>query len=477
MADNKNTPPSGSLVLPPSALAFSVAMLVVGAVGGYLVGSSKAPAPADTEVAEATGDDEEGLRGTVVNNTGGTIRRLSADEKEALLSGRGNQDDVGEDKKAAPEPEAPSDSPWLADEITGSFEDAVLLAEYRRAVAFMSAGNARSARPSLSTLQEASDGKPWAEAVSALMASARASVGEVQEGRAAVEGFKTTWPSSQWMAVVVVADGKTYMHEGKRARKPGQKRGDPLNDDQVRLYREAIRRWDDAISRFPADPSIEDAFLNKSALLIELGELDEAEEAAIALASTFPDAKNAPRALSNVARTAVSTGELDVAERTYQRLVDDFPRDRLARSARTQLDSLRLLGKDAPELQIDEWLGEDYGSIADLRGKPVLLVFWATWCPHCRREMPEVEALWLKHKDEMVIIGVTKHGRGQTTEKVREYITSEGLTVPIAIDPGDTSRAYGVSGIPAAALVDKDGKVVFRNHPGQLDEATLAKYL
>ena len=481
MADNKTTPPAGSLVLTPSALAFSVAMLLVGAVGGYLVGSSKAPTPdpepAATTAAADEAADDSGLSGTVVNNTGGTIRRLSEEEKQDLLSGRGDRNPSGTDKKDPPEPTAPSDSPWLAEGIVGTFDDAVLAAEYRRAVAFMSAGNARSAKPSLTTLKEASDGKPWAEAVSALMTSAHASVGEVREGRSSADSFKAKWPDSAWMATIVVAEGKTYMPEGKRARKPGQKRGDPLNDDQKRLYREAIQRWDDAIARFPEDAALEDALLNKSALLIELGALAEAESAAIALATKFPEAKNAPRALSNVGRSAVNSGDLETAQRIYQLLVDEFPRDRLARSARSQLESLRLLGKDAPELYIEEWLGDDLGSMADLKGKPVLLVFWATWCPHCRREMPDVEALWQKHQGELAIIAVTKHSRGQTTDKVREYLTAEGITVPVAIDTSETSRAYGVSGIPAAALIDKDGKVVFRNHPGQLDDATLAQYL
>ena len=58
-----------------------------------------------------------------------------------------------------------------------------------------------------------------------------------------------------------------------------------------------------------------------------------------------------------------------------------------------------------------------------------------------------------------------------------EYLTENGYTVPVAIDPGTTSRSYGVSGIPAAALVDKDGNVVFRNHPAQVTDELIQKYL
>jgi thiol-disulfide isomerase/thioredoxin len=477
----KNTPqsaPTGSVVMTPATMAFAFAMLIVGAIGGYMVGSSKAPDTATGDpqpVAEAGDADSGGLRGEVNNNTRGEIRRLSEAEKAELLAGR---TPGGDKKKDTGPPAAPADSPFMAAEILGAFEDAGQKAEYERAVGFMAEGNARSARPTLAQLEEAGDGQAWHEPVAALLADATASVGDVTEGRAAVTSFKNTWPSSAHLATITVAEGKTYMHEGKRARSPGQKRGSPPNEDQKALYRQAIEHFDSAISQFPDDPAIADALLNKAALLIDLGDITEAEKAAITLARDFPDAKNAARGLSNVARAAQEAGDLQTAERLYQRLVDDFPRDRLARTARSHLSSLMLLNKPAPALEIEEWLGDDMGQIADHRGKAVLLVFWATWCPHCRKEMPKLQEWWQKYSDgDFMMIAVTRNSRGQTTDKVREYATENGLTMPIAIDPGATSRAFGVSGIPAAALVDKDGKVVWRNHPGQLTDAMLAEYL
>ena len=478
---NKKTPqtaPPGSLVLTPATIAFAAVMLVVGAVAGYMVGVNKAPSTVAEEVAGPAKPDSSagGLQGEVINNTRGEIRRLSEEEKAELLAGRKPGGDK-KDKAAGP-PEAPADSPYMADEILGAFDDDGQLAEYKRAVGFMSQGNARSARPSLIQLEGAGDGKDWHEPVSAMLVDAKSSVGEVAEGRDAAQSFRSTWPRSGFLATVIVAEGKTYMHEGKRAKSPGQKRDDPANDDQKELYRQAIKRFDEAIDKWPEDPAVADALLNKSALQIDLGDLKGAEEAAIALARSFPEAKNAPRALSNVARAASEAGDNETAERLYQRLVDDFPRDRLARTARSHLESLQLMNRAAPALEIEEWLGDDMGQISDHRGKPVLLVFWATWCPHCRKEMPKTEELWQKHRDDgLVVIAVTRNSRGQTTETVREYASENGLTMPIAIDPGGTSRAYGVSGIPAAALVGKDGKVVWRNHPGQLTESMLAEWL
>ncbi len=474
--NSNQTPPPGSVTLTPAAMAFGAIMLVVGAIGGYTYGtnqaSSEAPAPATADASTAAADKDGGLQGNVVNNTGGSIRRLSEAEKQELLAGKKPEGD----KKAAPAP--PADSRFLTPTIEASFADAVLLAEYKRAVGHMSTGNARAARPSLTNLAGQSEGKAWAEPVAAMLTDAKASVGEVQPARLAARDFKSAYPKSEYTAMVLVAEGKSYMQEGKRARAPNQKRGDPASPEQVALYQQAIAIWDDAVKTYPGDDSLEDALLNKSALLLQMKDIKGAEEAAILLASSFPNGKSAPRALSNVARAAIDGGEKETGLAMYQRLVDDFPRDRLARSARTQLQSLALMGADAPQLEVEEWLGDDLGQIGDLKGKTVLLVFWATWCPHCRKEMPKMEELWNSHKDEdFVMIAVTKNSKGQTTEKVREYASSTGLTLPIAIDTGMTSRNYSVSGIPAAALVDKSGKVVFRNHPGQLNDAFLAKYL
>jgi thiol-disulfide isomerase/thioredoxin len=476
--NSNQTPPPGSVTLTPASMAFAAAMLVVGAVGGYFVGANQTPGvtapPGDsTPVADTTTPTPKtGLQGNVINNTGGSIRRLSEEEKQELLAGR----KPGGGQKA--EPVAPKDSRFLTPTITASFEDAVLLAEYKRAVAHMSTGNARAARSSLTTLENQSENKSWAEPVAAMLADAKASVGEVQPARTAIAAFERTYPKSDYMALVMVAEGKSFMQEGKRARAPNQKRGDPVNDQQRALYAQAISIWDEAVEKYPADEALEDALLNKSALLLQMGDIKGAEGAAILLAGSFGSSKNAPRALSNVARAAIEAGEKDMGLALYQRLVDDFPRDRLARSARSQIQTLALMGEDAPSFDIEEWIGEDLGQIEDLKGKTVMLVFWATWCPHCRNEMPKMEELWNAHKDEdFILVAVTKNSKGQTTETVREYASANGLTMPIAIDSGLTSRNYGVSGIPAAALIDKTGKVVFRNHPSQLNDEFLAQYL
>lgn len=474
---NNAPPPGGSLVLTPAALGFAVAMLLVGGTAGYFVGLSGGSG-SQPVADEAPAKVDSAGEAKVVNNTNGQLRRLSAEEKAELLAKRGKDSGNKTVSKKNDAGEPPADSPMMQAKYVGAIDDAVLLDEYKRAVAFLSAGNARSAKPSLTKLEQASAGKPWREPVLAMLVDARAATGEVTDARALMQSFRGQYKSSEFLGLVQVAEGKSYMQEGKRA-KVGKKKGasGELSPEQVELYGKAVAAFDKAIRDHKGDPALADAYLNKSSLQVDLGNLPEAERAAIQLAVDHPTYANAARALNNVGRAAMDAGDYEMAERALQRLIDTFPRDRMASSARNQIATMQLLGKEGPEFTIDEWLGGSATSVGDLKGKPTMLVFWATWCPHCRREMPNVEERFQKYKDQVNIVAVTRNTRGQTTDKVREYIGENGLSFPIAIDPGDTSRAYGVSGIPAAALLDKDGKVVFRNHPARLTDDLIEQYL
>ena len=105
-----------------------------------------------------------------------------------------------------------------------------------------------------------------------------------------------------------------------------------------------------------------------------------------------------------------------------------------------------------------------------------LVVFWEKWCPHCRRELPEMEATYQEYKDRMGFVALTKQSKNTTDEAVQEFIDEHSLTYPMGKEDGSMSNAYAVSGIPAAAVV-KDGKVVWRGHPGSLSNDMLDGWL
>jgi cytochrome c biogenesis protein CcmG/thiol:disulfide interchange protein DsbE len=119
-------------------------------------------------------------------------------------------------------------------------------------------------------------------------------------------------------------------------------------------------------------------------------------------------------------------------------------------------------------------------SFADFSGKGLVINFWATWCPPCRREMPLLEEVYDKYKSKgIVVIGVAMDG---SPEAIRNYIESVGVTYPIwgnimANNSGVSSGAslsnmFGVVGFPTTFFVDADG-VIQSSYVGELNLAIL----
>jgi thiol-disulfide isomerase/thioredoxin len=98
-------------------------------------------------------------------------------------------------------------------------------------------------------------------------------------------------------------------------------------------------------------------------------------------------------------------------------------------------------------------------SMPDLRGKVVLVNFWASWCPECRQEMPVLERLHRELAPQgLAIVGVNAW---EKREAASRYVKELGLTFPLVLDPdGKISALYGVIGLPATFLVGRDGRAV-----------------
>jgi cytochrome c biogenesis protein CcmG, thiol:disulfide interchange protein DsbE len=94
-----------------------------------------------------------------------------------------------------------------------------------------------------------------------------------------------------------------------------------------------------------------------------------------------------------------------------------------------------------------------------LRGRVVLVNFWATWCPPCRVEMPLLQAMAERHRDAgLVVLGLSVD-RGPA-EDVRAFLAERGITYPVAIVGPDIERAFGgVRGYPTSFLLDRSGRI------------------
>jgi len=116
---------------------------------------------------------------------------------------------------------------------------------------------------------------------------------------------------------------------------------------------------------------------------------------------------------------------------------------------------------------------------SEIDGKPVLVNFWATWCPPCLREMPLLQAL--HERGEVAVIGIDA---GEPLNVVTAYLESRGIDYPVWIDPPgtvppgqasmDLFRRFGGIGLPLTLFVDRQG-ILRAAHSGELDEATLAR--
>ena len=99
-------------------------------------------------------------------------------------------------------------------------------------------------------------------------------------------------------------------------------------------------------------------------------------------------------------------------------------------------------------------------SLGPFLGKtPVLLVFWATWCPECKAAIPEINALTTGPlAEKLQIFGLDFR---ESREKVAQAVKSRGIRYPVLLDErGQAARAYGVVGIPTYILIDRKGKIV-----------------
>ncbi len=97
-------------------------------------------------------------------------------------------------------------------------------------------------------------------------------------------------------------------------------------------------------------------------------------------------------------------------------------------------------------------------TLSALRGKVVLVNFWATWCPPCRKEMPDLEALYNRFKDQgLVILAISD----EEAAKVQPFIAERKITYPVMLDPGrKVNELFQVEGIPKSFVYNREGKLV-----------------
>ena len=118
-----------------------------------------------------------------------------------------------------------------------------------------------------------------------------------------------------------------------------------------------------------------------------------------------------------------------------------------------------LIEKSAPNFTLRDLKGNQV-SLSDFRGQPVVLNFWATWCSPCRVEIPHLEALYTKYKDQgLVVIGMNVE---TDYMKVKHFAESR-ISYTVLLDGSTQSQGYDISGIPCTYYIDREGIVRHRS--------------
>ena len=158
-------------------------------------------------------------------------------------------------------------------------------------------------------------------------------------------------------------------------------------------------------------------------------------------------------------------------------LVKKYPNDPYVKHLSERLKGVLLPGMEAPEISMKDTEG-NIRRLSDLRGKVVMIDFWASWCGPCRRENPNVVKLYKKYHDK----GFEIYSVSLDKEKSAwlKAIKDDGLVWPNHVSDlkGWTSsggKTYGIMSVPSTVLVDKDGKIIARNLRGPELERKLAE--
>jgi len=174
------------------------------------------------------------------------------------------------------------------------------------------------------------------------------------------------------------------------------------------------------------------------------------------VATTLAEALREQPPLVSAGDTAVPAPYLELASLVrYEHLQAGLDSPQLAAAmAKLEADDQR---RRQADFTLTDLTGKEW-TLKSLRGQVVLLNFWATWCPPCRKEMPDLEILFHRFQGQgLVILAISD----EDASKVRPFLAGRGVTYPILLDPGrKVNQLFQVDGIPKSFVYDRHGELV-----------------
>ncbi|WP_249872618.1 peroxiredoxin family protein [Oceanobacillus saliphilus] len=132
------------------------------------------------------------------------------------------------------------------------------------------------------------------------------------------------------------------------------------------------------------------------------------------------------------------------------------------------------IGNKAPDFELMTMAGETV-KLSDFEGQRIMLNFWATWCPPCREEMPDMQKFY--EDKEAIVLAINLTDMERNKNQVTQFVGENGLTFPILMDElGKVSTLYRISPIPTTYMIDSKGIIRHKAYGAMNYERMIADY-